>query len=1423
MDVTIDGNIITGNSVAGIQASNLTNTFTNTTTQTNVLAQNNTLTGNGEGVLISGGATVDLGTDTTVGDPNARPANFSGLGTSVGNNTLTGYTGVGGNYAIDDENTSSQPNVQAQNNNFGNVSAADAFSAIGAVIHDSADSSAFSTVYYIPAENEQAAPSVVYVNNNWAGTAIGVDADGAGPGTSFGFDEFADIQDAVNAVASGGTVHVEVGSTPYKQSTITVSQPETIVGDDENGVIVEPATAGVLTGSLSSPVIVINANNVIIQNLTIDGENEASTGIITNYNAVNNLDQPITFTGMTVKDVTVQNVSLRGIEFADGNDDGNGSVDIENDTITNVNGDATNSIAIFSFGGSGIIANNTISNTPDAISTNWSYGTEISGNTITDSGSGIHSDNNGGFANGSVADSIHNNNVSAGTAGASGIFVFAPYLNVAVSHNTVSGVQVGLAAYGGAGGTVAFSNNTVSTVAGGTDALVTTDQLGFGQGDVSASFSGDSLTGGASGVDLVQNAGATASVSISGVTIKNATTTGIDVEGGTAIISGNTISGATVGVKVAGGIATINNSNVITASENGVLTQGGASIISGNTITGTISGVDVDGGSATINGGNIIGGNIAVEINTGSAAVSNNTINGATTGVLIAGGTGAISISGNTIDGSTSAAIRVDAKSPSISGNSISGAAGSVGIFIDDTGDPTIGAGNTVDSVSVGLSISGTSAGIVGNTLNNLAFTNISGNYVTLAGGAEGGPTPTQLDATNVLFGTVLGSAAILSQAYAIEDKISDYLDDPTLGYVMLNATKVYVTQVSDNTTNDAVQRGVNVSAAGGTVNVQAGTFIGQVSITENLSLVGAGQASTTIIAPASMSALFTTSRANVPVVYVNHATASLEDLTVNGNSAGLPYASASKGFYGIAYFNASGTIDHVTVEHVRDNPFDGLQTGVAILADDTEAPTQSVTMTNDNIFDYQKGGIVANGTGLTVDIDTDTVTGHGTTAITAQNGIQVSNGATGTINNDTVSGDSYNGTSAADAAAILLDDSAVGTSVTNNIISGSDGGVVAVDTAGAVGITGNTITGSPSAAIAVSEDPGFSSAFTITGNTMQNGVGDNGPAFNTGDGIDLFGNISGSTIQNNLIQNNTGTGIYVGSNVSDSSAPLTVNNNSISGNATAGLDNESAITVNATSNWWGSANGPQAPSNSFNVGHQGDKITGPGTTTFAPWLTSGANSVSPPTPGFYPTGTTSAPVEDVTQGTFFGSIQAAVNASSLNDLITVAAGTYIENVTVPHSLIIEGAGHTSDPTASSVVESASNGPVFEISGGTVTLHNFYITTGINGKTAGVQVDAGAGVTISHVAINDPAVGLTVAAGASATVDDSTISNNLTGIISSGTLTVDDGSVISSNTTTGVELDGGSANFTGSVITGNAVGLWLRGDNIVARWCAERL
>jgi hypothetical protein len=52
----------------------------------------------------------------------------------------------------------------------------------------------------------------VYVNPAWASLAPGTDPDGRGPATAIGVDAFAAVQPALNAVTSGGTVHLAAGT-----------------------------------------------------------------------------------------------------------------------------------------------------------------------------------------------------------------------------------------------------------------------------------------------------------------------------------------------------------------------------------------------------------------------------------------------------------------------------------------------------------------------------------------------------------------------------------------------------------------------------------------------------------------------------------------------------------------------------------------------------------------------------------------------------------------------------------------------------------------------------------------------------------------------------------------------------------------------------------------------------------------------------------------------------------------------------------------------------------------------------------------------------------------------------------------------------------------------------------------------------------
>ena len=113
-------------------------------------------------------------------------------------------------------------------------------------------------------------------------------------------------------------------------------------------------------------------------------------------------------------------------------------------------------------------------------------------------------------------------------------------------------------------------------------------------------------------------------------------------------------------------------------------------------------------------------------------------------------------------------------------------------------------------------------------------------------------------------------------------------------------------------------------------MNVQAGTFIGQVEIPTNLTLVGSGQASTIIQAPASLPLdrpSPTTVRSIIPLYTCINAAASIEDLTVDGNGqGGNGGGNANYKITGIGYYDAAGTIDHVTVEHVRETPLDGVR-----------------------------------------------------------------------------------------------------------------------------------------------------------------------------------------------------------------------------------------------------------------------------------------------------------------------------------------------------------------------------------------------------------------------------------------------------------------------------------------------------------------
>ena len=206
-----------------------------------------------------------------------------------------------------------------------------------------------------------------------------------------------------------------------------------------------------------------------------------------------------------------------------------------------------------------------------------------------------------------------------------------------------------------------------------------------------------------------------------------------------------------------------------------------------------------------------------------------------------------------------------------VSGVSIAVKTGGTGIFLKDNAGWTtgnlapltakrnvylnLGAGVTVTGGAKGLLLDfpdPSTAGftpydaITGAAINTLVFTGQTGNYVEML------KYNRNLDATGTTFDGQTGATASLAQNFAIEDKIVHKIDNSALGFVLVKANNDFVTANSFSTPNTtpSIQRGVDAASAGFTVNVGAGTFVEDVNVNKQLTLLGSGYLNTTVSGP---------------------------------------------------------------------------------------------------------------------------------------------------------------------------------------------------------------------------------------------------------------------------------------------------------------------------------------------------------------------------------------------------------------------------------------------------------------------------------------------------------------------------------------------------------------------------------------------
>ncbi len=543
---------------------------------------NSALTGRHIGIWAHNDANVDAGSDSTDGNPTS-------LGASTGNNILTGYTGFGGNFAVRDDNTvaSANRNVLARHNDFGPAVTP---SVIEGKLYDDTDNALNTKVLFDPALNQLSTiPTIVYVDDSWDGTVLGADPDATGPATAFGYDAFAVIQDGVNAVTADGTGTVHVYDGTYAESNIAIDKDITIEGESQSGVTITPAFADSHTdstfGGTVSNGLLVQHDGVTITHLTLDGgaSRNFRAGIITDSRLNTAIDN------LTVQYVTVQNANRRGIQIYGGSTStkSSGHV-IDHNTVDGV----SSGPGIALFDAAATVTWNDVSNTPSAIES-----VEV----VTTGGSTVHIENNtlhptttdpqgataiqlvvpgvgttitsnhitlsGGqndigmvVRNATGAVTVDQNDIT-GTAGDAGIWMFGNSVAVNVTANTFT------------------ATGSTSTTAGeGAGIFMSDDGAIFTNGDddpvpalpTSATITGNTISGFATGVHLYRTSGQTVQADITGNTGSiHGNATGIEINGGSATITGNGIYGNATGIRVkGGGTATISSNDFDGTADN---------------------------------------------------------------------------------------------------------------------------------------------------------------------------------------------------------------------------------------------------------------------------------------------------------------------------------------------------------------------------------------------------------------------------------------------------------------------------------------------------------------------------------------------------------------------------------------------------------------------------------------------------------------------------------------------------------------------------------------------------------------------------------------------------------------------------------------------------------------------------------------
>ncbi|MHB0988298.1 MAG: tandem-95 repeat protein [Bellilinea sp.] len=262
------------------------------------------------------------------------------------------------------------------------------------------------------------------------------------------------------------------------------------------------------------------------------------------------------------------------------------------------------------------------------------------------------------------------------------------------------------------------------------------------------------------------------------------------------------------------------------------------------------------------------------------------------------------------------------------------------------------------------------------------------------------------------------------------------------------------------------IQAAVTAAGAGATIDVKAGTYVEQVSISKDITLVTTEGA--IIQAFSGMITACNTSDTllNRPILCVDTS----DNVTIQGFTFdGLSLGSANARLVGIAFRNAGGVVQDNIIQNIGFGTWNGAEEGVGIYLFNSDSPStaRTINIIGNTITGFNKNGITLTSHAywslLTFLVEGNTITGFGPNQTIVQNGIQVElPRGSGTITGNTISNIAFNNsdnTQALVAVSILnlgAPDNPNTTTTTGNIITGAQGGVYYFDGQGL--ISNNTI-----------------------------------------------------------------------------------------------------------------------------------------------------------------------------------------------------------------------------------------------------------------------------------------------------------------------------------------------------------------------------